>query len=47
MAIDLGKNRLVEIPRSGSEAPDGFTRIQLICELWLYIIRAHTIQSRG
>ena len=31
VTIDLGKNRLVEIPRSGSEAPDdGFTRIQLI-----------------
>ena len=29
VTIDLG--RLVEIPRSGSEAPDdGFTRIQLI-----------------
>ena len=33
VTIDIGKNRLVEIPRSasGSEAPDdGFTRIQLI-----------------
>ena len=31
VTIDLGKNRLVEIPRSGSEAPDdGLTRIQLI-----------------
>ena len=31
VTIDLGKNRLVEIPHSGSEAPDdGFTRIQLI-----------------
>ena len=29
--IDLDKNRLVEIPPSGSEAPDdGFTRVQLI-----------------
>ena len=27
VTIDLGKNRLVEIPRSGSEAPDdGFTQ---------------------
>ena len=31
VTINLGKNRLVEIPHSGSEAPDdGFTRIQLI-----------------
>ena len=31
VTIDLGKNRLVEIPRSGSEAPDdGFARIQLV-----------------
>ena len=31
VTIDLGKNRLAEIPRRGSEAPeDGFTRIQLI-----------------
>ena len=31
VTIDLGKNRLAEIPCSGSDAPDdGFTRIQLI-----------------
>ena len=45
VTIDLGKNRLVEIPRSSCEAPDdGFTRIQLIsafaCELRMRIWHA-------